>query len=311
MLGTDELDAQSVQFGRCLLEEPLGRLDVELEASGRTAVGERGEHVDGRCDRRRELADHRFEDGKVAGIGGHLDGERVAGPDVVGGAPATGIDLVDELELDLPVVVTVVGHDETQAADQDRFAAGALAGAAEVLLDGAEGVDVGDPRQLHTGVLAGEAAEHGAGDGGAGRAVGRHRRLPRRLVQPGARGGVDEPGEDRRRPHRRRAESSRRGWSGTQIGGIDSARPESASPMVESTIGIQWTSATRPNAVSCSRVVIAGTTARGLDHPRRQFSEDCEPAHRVAGGGRTAQPGEAGDGVEAHRRRPQSDRPPW
>ena len=143
MLGTDELDAEPFQCSRCLLEELLGRLDVELDGLGADGGGERGEHVDGRRDRRRELADHRFEDGKVAGIRGHLDGERVAGPDVGGTAPAAAIGLVDELELDPPGIVTVVGHDEAQAADQDRFAAGALASRRRRLGHGAEGVDAG------------------------------------------------------------------------------------------------------------------------------------------------------------------------
>ena len=124
--------------------------------------------------------------------GGDLDGERVAGPHVGGAAPAAGVRLVDELEIDAPRVETIVGHDEAQPSDEHRLAAGSVGQSAEDLGDRAESVGLDGAGRLDPVVLPGEGAEHEADDGGRRRPIPRHDRLPTGALQAGAGGVVDE-----------------------------------------------------------------------------------------------------------------------
>ena len=199
VLWADQLDAEALECGRCLFEELVGRLDVELDGCGPVDARRAGRaRRRWRGDRRGQLAHHRFEQGEVLRAGGHLDGERVARPHVGGAAPPPGIGLVDELEIDTPRVEAVVGDDETQAPDEHRLAAGPVGrGGGGLSATLAEGVGVDGPCRLDAGVLTGEGTEHEPDDGGRRRAIPRDDRVPAGALQAAAGGVVDEALEDR------------------------------------------------------------------------------------------------------------------
>ena len=192
MLGSDQLDAETLQFGRRLLEELVGGFDVELD--GRRAVpplGERGEHVDLGGDRRRQLADRRLEEREVLRAGGHLDGERVARPHVGGAAPPPGIGLVDELR-------ARHRHGSRRSSGTTRRRRRISTGSPRArwprrrrtLGELTEGIDVGGPGGLDAGVLAGEGTKHQPDRGGRRRPVAGHDQAPTRSLAGGPRAAL-------------------------------------------------------------------------------------------------------------------------
>ncbi len=212
-LRSDELDAAPGQLGRRLLEEPLGRLDVELEGGRLVDGGQLGRRLDAAGQGEGELGDGLGQAGHVVGPTRHLDGERRLVPHVLGGAPAAGVDVVDQFEAHLPVVVGVVGHDEPNAGHDDRLAALAPLVAVEPCRQRGELVGVGEAAAPDRRVGIGERPQDGAGGGERRVAAARQRRAPVVRRQPTAGDGIDHRrvdvghrrdavgGEADRRPH--------------------------------------------------------------------------------------------------------------
>ena len=258
-----------------------------------------------------QLGDHRLEHGEVVRAAGHLDGQRGAVPHVVGGAPAAGIDLVDELEVDAPRVEAVVGHDEAQAADQHRFAAGPVAEAAEMLGDRPEGVGVdgagwsarGRPDRSGRGTRSRTTAF-----------VARPARAGPRVPSPARAGGP--------------ARCCRRSWSKIVADRVGGARSRSSAgtsgqadrrhrlgegveERVDRRAGGRRPSAPRRRRWRARRGRLGRCRelrddGAGLDHPfgeLRRGRRTSAPSRSSSGRG--AQPVDAGDGVEPHRHRAQ------
>ena len=110
------------ELGRRLLEEQVGPFDVELDGRRFRGIGELGQHVDDLADLAGGVDDGLRQRVEVILVAGELDGERRCLPHVVGAAPPAGIELVDDLDGDLPRVERVVGDDEAQTGQDDRLA---------------------------------------------------------------------------------------------------------------------------------------------------------------------------------------------
>ena len=144
---------------------------------------------------------------QVVGTAGDLDRHGRRLPHVLRRAPATGVDLVDELEADVPVVVGVVGNDEAHARQHDGLAAQAPLVALEAGRQRRQLVGVGDAAAADQRIDPAQRPHDGAGSHHRRIAAARQRRLPVPLGEavPGQR--VDHRGmdvDDRRRVVRRR-----------------------------------------------------------------------------------------------------------
>ena len=298
-LRTDELDAARGELGRRLLEEPLGRPRRASSRPARLVLGgQLGGDLDAPGDRRGEALISAARRVRCVAPAGHLDGHGGGVPDVLGRAPAPGVELVDELEAHLPVVVGIVGHDEPHAGQHDGLAAQAPLVALEARRQRGE---------LRRGGR-GAAADRGVGSTTARGA----RSAPPPSPGPG---GSDSGARQSRSARRWRASGSTiAAWmsaTGRGIAPAASARRSAASPPARSASGLGGTSVGDGDPPGDRHVPvvaqIAGATspAPTVAAARRataasQASESRDVCSPTSSG---AQPAGRAVGRQAHRRR--------
>ena len=293
-LRADELDAARRELGRRLLEEALGVLDGELEADGFVLASPGRRRP--RCTRRPSRGE-RGDLGLQARRGGR--GRRPPRrpahgvPDVVGRAPAPGVELVDELEAHLPVVVRVVGHDEADAGQHDGLAAQAPLVALEARRQRGELLGVGDaaaadhgsgtPRARSTERAADIAGSRLLGSGGPPVAVGQAvagERVDHRGVDVGD--GRRIAGSARRSaasPRRGRVERGDRRWSSAT--GTHRATGMSRSWRIRGATSPAPTVAAASRATAASQASESDCVARRRRGPRSQrAARSAGEAHR-------------------------------
>ena len=195
-LRADQVDPEAGELGRRLVEEQVGPVDVELDGRRFRGLGELGQHVDHLADLLGGVDDGLRQRVEVILVAGELDGERTCLPDVVRAAPPAGIELVDELDGDLPGVERVVGHDEAQARQDDRLAQRSAVVALEAGGERVHLVEMGSRPPAHDRVGVGQRLEHRSrcrrGRAPIGRQVGR----PALGDEPVPGEAVDERGVD-------------------------------------------------------------------------------------------------------------------
>jgi hypothetical protein len=108
--------------------------------------------------------------------------------------PAAGVELVDELDGDLPGVERVVGHDQAETGQETGFAERPPVMPFETRGELVDGAEVGGGPTTHDRVRAGEGAEDGPHRGSGGTAARRQIWPPQAAGEPVAGEPVDERG---------------------------------------------------------------------------------------------------------------------
>ncbi len=195
-LGADEVDPEPGEFGRRLLEEQVGALDIELDGGRVLGLGEARQHVDDLTRAPGSVDDRRHQHVEVIAVAGELDGERGGLPHVVRRAPPAGVELVDELDRDLPGVERIVGDDQAQTRQDDRFAERPAVVALEA---GGQRVHRREMRcgpPSHDRVGVGQGLENGSRGRGGRPPIGRQIGIPPLADESVAGEAVDERGVD-------------------------------------------------------------------------------------------------------------------
>ncbi len=135
------------------VEEVVGRGEVELDPARLVLGGQIGEAGDVLGHGAGEVADEQLHPWEVAFVASQVEGDAGPVPDVVGGAPPTGVELVVDLERDLPRIAGVLGDRQPQTRREHGPTGEALAVAVQ---QPAHRIEL-------TLELGGAAADHGVG----------------------------------------------------------------------------------------------------------------------------------------------------
>ena len=109
MLGSDQRDAAERQLVRGDVEEVVGGREIELGPARLVLGGQIGEPGDVLGEGVGELGEELLDPRQVAFVASQVERHAGAVPHVVGGAPTTGIELVVDLERDLPWIAGILG----------------------------------------------------------------------------------------------------------------------------------------------------------------------------------------------------------
>ena len=131
MFGSEQRDAEARQLVRGDVEEVVGRGEVELDPGRLVLGGQVGEAGDVLSDSAGEVADEQLHAWEMAFVASQVEGDAGPVPDVVGGAPPAGVELVVHLERDFPRIAGVLGDRQPETRREHGPTGEALAVAVE------------------------------------------------------------------------------------------------------------------------------------------------------------------------------------